>query len=85
MRKTTIDIQLPDGETVEGEIERRGHWLRVRLRLCRDGLVEAAYRATVNLLGPGEFLPKEFNRDPNVQAAMHDAVEEIWEHRLRLF
>jgi hypothetical protein len=68
---------LPDGREIESEIERRGDRLRVRLRLCRDGLVEVAYRATVNLLARREFLPKEFDRDPNVQRAMLDPVEEI--------
>jgi hypothetical protein len=68
---------LPDGREIESEVERRGDRLRVRLRLCRDGLVEVAHRMTVNLLAPGEFLPKEFDRDPAVQAAALDPVEEI--------
>jgi hypothetical protein len=68
---------LPDGREIESEVERRGDRLRVRLRLCRDGLVEVAYRATVNLRGQRELLPKEFDRDPVVQRAVLDPVEEI--------
>jgi hypothetical protein len=73
---------LPDGREVESEVERRGDRLRVRLRLCRDGLVEAAYRTTI--LARREFLPKEFDRDPQVQREVFDPVEEIQQHRLKL-
>jgi hypothetical protein len=75
---------LPDGREIESEVERRGDRLRVRLRLCRDGIVEVAYRATVDLLARREFLPKEFDHDQEVQAAVYDPMEEIWKHRLQL-
>jgi hypothetical protein len=68
---------------VEGSVERRGDKVRTRLRLCRDGLVIAAYRAT-KTLGRGEALPAEFSNDPKIQAATFDFAEEIWKHRLRL-
>jgi hypothetical protein len=74
---------LPDGREIESEVERRGNRLRVRLRLCRDGLVEAAYRTTFDLLARREFLPKEFDRDPQVQREVFDPVEEIRQHRLK--
>lgn len=45
-------FHLPNGDELESEFERRGDQLRLRLRLCRDGFVEAAYRATYNLLDP---------------------------------
>ena len=68
---------------IEGSVERRGDKIRTRLRLCRDGLVIAAYRVT-KTLGRGEALPAEFSSDPDIQAAAFDYVEEAWKHRLRL-
>jgi hypothetical protein len=79
IRRTRV---LPDGREIESEVERRGDKLRVRLRLCRDGFVEAARAVTLDLT-PREFLPKEFSRDARVQAATFDAREEIWRHRFR--
>jgi hypothetical protein len=69
---------------IEGSVERRGDKVRTRLRICRDGLVIAAYRIT-KTLGREEILPAEFRDDPWVQAAAFDYVEEIWRHRVRHF
>jgi hypothetical protein len=77
---------------LEGEVERRGDRVRVRMRLCRGGFIVAALRETFDVSEIGaalartrEFLPKELRDDPKIAAAFHDPGEEIWRHRLDLW
>jgi hypothetical protein len=79
--------------SLEGSITQRGSKLRVCLRLCRGSFVTDAIKETFNLatepMAPAirrlrELLPKEFSRDPNIQAAVLDPLEHIWAQRLRL-
>jgi hypothetical protein len=85
VRKTR---QLPDGREVEAEAEQHGSLVRLRARLCRDGVVTATYKVTssiAELLTRREFLPKEFSRDPEIAQVAFEPVEEVWRARLRFF
>jgi hypothetical protein len=79
-------------DSLEGEIEPRGNQVRVRLRLCSGIYVVDAFRATFDfvtgvaaaLYRVREFLPREFQNDPQIQREVFDPLEEIWRERLKL-
>lgn len=89
MKDSTVRVtqHLPDGREIEAEAETRGGLVRLRARLCRDGLVTAAIKMTApiaQLLAHRELLPREFANDPAIADATLQPVDEMWRHRLRL-
>jgi hypothetical protein len=87
MPDVRVTRHLPDGREIEAEAEQHGSLIRLRARLCRGGLVTAAFRMTApiaELLTRREFMPQEFSRDPVIAQAAMEPIEEIWRHRLRL-
>jgi hypothetical protein len=89
MKDSTVRVtkRLPDGREIEAEAEARGGLVRLRARLCRDGLVTSAIKMTApiaQLLERRELLPREFTNDPAIAEATLQQTDEMWRHRLRL-
>jgi hypothetical protein len=81
------ETPLPDGH-IESALDCSNDKFRLNTRLVRDGFIVAAHRLITGvsaLLTAREILPKEFAKDPAIQQAACDHVEEIWRQRSVFF